>query len=184
MMLCFCGICIPVASLLPFLLFLLKPIYIFFKKLFGIPTEVPTIVTTDQNNIKRSDVVSGEGLETNLITISDSTHFADVQRGSHDRMIVKFTASWCKPCKRIEPHYQALSKVYPSITFATVDVDECSDLAAELGVVALPAFQFYRRGKLLGKMSGDNETTLTELLETHANNFGDDNCCNFKANSG
>eukprot|EP00252_Welwitschia_mirabilis_P011443 TRINITY_DN2569_c0_g3_i1.p1 TRINITY_DN2569_c0_g3~~TRINITY_DN2569_c0_g3_i1.p1 ORF type:complete len:109 (-),score=13.90 TRINITY_DN2569_c0_g3_i1:131-457(-) len=38
--------------------------------------------------------------------------------------IVVFTASWCGPCKTIEPYFAELSDKYPQMMFLVVDVDE------------------------------------------------------------
>jgi thioredoxin 1 len=44
-------------------------------------------------------------------------------------LIIKFSAEWCGPCKKIYPTYKAfMGKCPPNIIFADIDVDENIDL--------------------------------------------------------
>jgi thioredoxin 1 len=44
-------------------------------------------------------------------------------------LILKFGATWCGPCKRIEPLVHSwIEKLPDNIQFVTVDIDECFDL--------------------------------------------------------
>jgi len=42
-------------------------------------------------------------------------------------IVVDFTASWCKPCKKIAPFFEGLSKEYDGF-FVKVDVDEMDEV--------------------------------------------------------
>lgn len=39
-------------------------------------------------------------------------------------MVVDFSASWCGPCKMLEPFIKSLSAKYQEIDFIKIDVDE------------------------------------------------------------
>jgi thioredoxin-like negative regulator of GroEL len=70
------------------------------------------------------------------------------------KVVVKFGAEWCKPCKRIAPAYESMAAAYAgSCIFCVVDVDEVEDLALEYGASMLPTFQVC--GGLLRAGSGD-----------------------------
>lgn len=58
-------------------------------------------------------------------------------------------ATWCGPCKAIAPKVAQFSESYPQVKFYQIDVDEVSELAAELGIRAMPSFLFYKDGKRL-----------------------------------
>ena len=66
-------------------------------------------------------------------------------------LIVAFSASWCGPCKRVYPHFEALSKedAHQHALFAKVDVESAVQVAAEAGIEALPTFHAYHGSVLL-----------------------------------
>ncbi|TPP65135.1 Thioredoxin [Fasciola gigantica] len=39
-------------------------------------------------------------------------------------VVIDFYATWCGPCKEVEPVFAKFPKSYPSVTFAKIDVDE------------------------------------------------------------
>lgn len=55
--------------------------------------------------------------------------------------VVDFTATWCGPCKMISPIFESYSKVYPTVKFIKVDVDENDEITASAEVSAMPTFQ-------------------------------------------
>lgn len=80
-------------------------------------------------------------------------------------VICKFTAAWCKPCKKIEPHFAALAAASSASRFVTVDVDEVDEVAAAYKVMALPTFLALRNGKVVNSYSGSNHDKLQEFVE-------------------
>ena len=169
--------CIPLNALLPLVLFLFKPLYEYFQRWRGVPVQNDTNKATKGSTIS-DDKIAEPAIERKWIDVKDEENFIIITESSTpsfselkesaNGVVVKFTAAWCKPCKRIEPHFKTLSKEYSSVIFATVDVDECAEIAADHGVVGLPAFHFYKCGALLGKITGDNEQSLTELVQLHS----------------
>ncbi|GAW24022.1 hypothetical protein ANO14919_136010 [Xylariales sp. No.14919] len=58
-------------------------------------------------------------------------------------------ADWCPPCRAIAPVFSQLADshaVKGQLAFAKVNVDHVKDVAAELGVTAMPTFVFFRKG--------------------------------------
>lgn len=73
----------------------------------------------------------------------------------------KFTASWCKPCKLIQPTLETLSQKY---TICTVDVDTMTDLADELQIEQMPTILHYKNGMLYNSYSGSNTEKVQNLF--------------------
>ncbi|KKK18623.1 hypothetical protein ARAM_007588 [Aspergillus rambellii] len=48
-------------------------------------------------------------------------------------VVVDCFATWCGPCKAIAPKVEEFSNTYPDAKFYQIDVDELSEVAAELG---------------------------------------------------
>lgn len=85
-------------------------------------------------------------------------------------VLLKFTATWCKPCKAIQPLYEQLStdnnlKNSERMQFAMVDADELDEAASRYGVVALPTFVACHGGKVVGKYAGSDEDKLRDFVE-------------------
>ena len=48
-------------------------------------------------------------------------------------IIVKFTATWCKPCKKVKPQVDEwFNKLPPNIVIVEIDIDETMDLYVAL----------------------------------------------------
>ena len=97
----------------------------------------------------------------------DSTEQWQNRVNSPRQTVVKATASWCRPCKEIDPFYQSLAKKYDA-TFTRIDVDDLDDVAADLSVAMMPTFVVLDRdGKELGRVAGANEGKLEALIQEH-----------------
>lgn len=84
--------------------------------------------------------------------------------------VVKFTADWCSPCRKISPLYQKLSVLYRSkIRFIEVDVDHAHEISKHESVNAIPLFLFYDNGKLLNinVRGGDEESLISNVCLLH-----------------
>ena len=86
-------------------------------------------------------------------------------------IILKFTATWCGPCKKIKPFIEAKKKEYPNNIFIAVDVDNDHHqaLCNNFSVQAMPTFIFYRNGVLLHTLVGSNEIEIDAKLKELSN---------------
>ena len=84
-------------------------------------------------------------------------------------VLVKFCATWCGSCRRFVPTYEALPTQYPSVEFATVDVDGVQEVFnaqfAGCSRVSLPSFKHFKGGSEVGNfVSGADEAAIRKLL--------------------
>jgi thioredoxin 1 len=58
---------------------------------------------------------------------------------SEDKMkrVLRFTASWCQPCKTLAKNLESVNNVY-SIPIEVVDIDVYPDVAMEYGIRSVP----------------------------------------------
>lgn len=82
-------------------------------------------------------------------------------------VLVDFWATWCGPCKQFSPIFADVSQEFPGAVFATVDVDDCPDLADRFNVRGVPTVVAFRGGELVhaapGAMTG---VALRKLVST------------------
>lgn len=69
--------------------------------------------------------------------------------------LVDFYATWCAPCKKMEPYLDEISKdMQETVEVIRINADEHPDLLKELGIVALPVLKLYQANELIWEHSG------------------------------
>jgi thioredoxin 1 len=79
--------------------------------------------------------------------------------------LIDFFATWCGPCKNIAPKFEQLSKMFSSVTFLKVDVDESAELAEQFNIRAMPTFVFLHDGKVVKTIEGTDIRGISNTLE-------------------
>lgn len=87
--------------------------------------------------------------------------------------ILYFTASWCKPCLKIAPTFDELSKQYPEHDFVKIDIDENEEMSEDIKV--LPTFQFFMDDMKIDEFSGAHVEKLIETVEKYKKDVNENN---------
>jgi len=82
-------------------------------------------------------------------------------------VMVEFGATWCGPCKVVEPELQALAQEYAGrAKVVKVDIDQSPYLARQLGIQSVPTFLVFHQGRPVnGKAGALKKAQLAELIE-------------------
>jgi thioredoxin 1 len=80
-------------------------------------------------------------------------------------VVLKFSADWCGPCKRIAPEMEKLAEQNCDIAFCHIDVDESSDIAIEYNISAMPTIKFIKECKVAGEIVGADMSTIMKGVE-------------------
>ena len=80
-------------------------------------------------------------------------------------VLLKFSAEWCLPCKRIQPLFERISNENSHICFGHIDVDDVRDVCDTYIVNAMPTFILLKNGEEISRLEGGNETKLHEIIK-------------------
>lgn len=87
-------------------------------------------------------------------------------------MVADFYATWCPPCKELEPVLNSIAddpQWKGKVVFVRIDVDKFTELAQEYDVGGIPDVRFFYNGKMINKIVGladknDYINAIKELL--------------------
>ena len=94
----------------------------------------------------------------NLKNVAEYRKFIE----DHDFAIVDFYANWCGVCKEISPAFLELSKKYPMVNFAKVNVEKNEETAVFADVIPIPTFLYFKKGKQFREYHGKNPKELED----------------------
>jgi len=96
---------------------------------------------TESNEKSASETVIESGF--NKLTVDEYKALVN----SHELVLVDFFATWCGPCKEMEPHMKALKENYGNnVKVVKIDVDRNVEIAKELRITGMPTLKGYVNG--------------------------------------
>jgi len=69
------------------------------------------------------------------------------------KKVLRFTASWCNPCKQLAPIIESIETTVP-IEVVDVDTDEGSQLATKYGIRGVPSLVMVENGFATKSITG------------------------------
>lgn len=100
--------------------------------------------------------------------LTDKTFADAISKGD---VIVDFWASWCGPCKMMEPVLVDASEQMKTVKFCKVNIDDYPKLASANNIMSIPTLIMFRDGKQIGSVIGAlNSASLTKKIKTFTEN--------------
>ncbi len=105
-------------------------------------------------------------MSNNILTLDDS-NFDSVVTDSARPVLVDFYATWCAPCRKMEPILDSFATTESTrVVVGKVDIDTSPDLANRYNIRSLPTLVLFRGGKPTTQLTGvATSQKLTQLLE-------------------
>jgi thioredoxin 1 len=90
----------------------------------------------------------------NAIAVTDATFAQEIEQ-SKGLTLVDFSATWCPPCRLIEPILDEIAVTRRGeVKVATVDTDENTRTTARYQVRSAPTILFFKDGQLVDRLVG------------------------------
>ena len=109
-----------------------------------------------------------------ILTRQDFSQLFDENSEGDQLYIFKFSAVWCKPCKKIAPYIESkLQNINNNITFYNIDIEDAFDLYSYLKkmkvVTGIPALYLYKNNNSMlspeYSVSGTEKSEIDKLFE-------------------
>ncbi|WOL08860.1 hypothetical protein Cni_G17613 [Canna indica] len=88
---------------------------------------------------------------------------------SNKLMVIDFSASWCGPCRFIEPYFKEMATRFTGAVFFKIDVDQLRKVSNQWKVEAMPTFVLVKRGQEVGRVVGADKDELERTIQMHLN---------------
>ena len=86
---------------------------------------------------------------------ADDTNFDAQVTRSEQPVLVDFSATWCGPCKKLEPLVVQIADEYRGrLKVVRVDVDRAPLTAAKFAVMSVPTLLFFSGGQIKDQVLG------------------------------
>lgn len=103
------------------------------------------------------------------IELTDDNFKIEVLKETNQPVLVDFFATWCPPCKMLNPIIEELAKEFQGkIKIGKIDVDKNKQYAAQYKVQSIPMIILFKNGEVVETLMGlQSKEKLTELLNKH-----------------
>ncbi len=89
-----------------------------------------------------------------VINVDDSNFESEVVKSNHP-VLVDFSATWCGPCKKLEPVVEEIAGDYDGrLKVVKVDVDKAPNTAAKFAVLSVPTLLLFNEGQVRDQVTG------------------------------
>lgn len=87
----------------------------------------------------------------------DTSNFDNFMNGPGDVKVLRFWATWCRPCTALEPTYnEVAAEMSAQADFGEVDIDKAPEIAGAFGIRSVPTVVIMKNGRPVDMVVGLN----------------------------
>ena len=182
-MICFGGVCIPYTAVIPLLLMGVRWVLSKLHQYGLLPGFIADYMNLkqaahDQNKSSTSSPAANAkpcaceesrdaSAQPNTVKALKSEEQFNALLRKDEKFVVKFTANWCGPCKKIHPFYKQKCTEYKAYDFLTIDVDDFDAIASKYSIAMMPTFLILKGDSVIGTCRGSSKPELESFLDSH-----------------
>ena len=101
-----------------------------------------------------------------MAKLQNSEEFSQFVRDDAARIqIVVCTTEWSRVCRNLVKNIPDISDSYSNATFATVDIDKCSDVRRKHTVASVPTWLIFKNNELQAEISTTNQYLVDRKIK-------------------
>ena len=109
----------------------------------------------------------------NILYITENMDYQThvVNRSEDKLVVVKFSAPWCAPCRKIQPAFVEQAKQNLDCLFCELNIDEFEEVSDNESVSSIPCFIAYHNKVKIDKMNGASSDKLIQFIKECKDNI-------------
>ena len=103
------------------------------------------------------------------VSYISENNFQDEVLNSSLPVLVDFTATWCGPCKMVDPIIKQLADDWKDkVKVVKCDADQNQNILMQYGVMGIPTIMLFKGGKMVERVTGyQPKEKLVSKMITH-----------------
>ena len=141
---------------------LIIEIILFILLLIGI-TFIYNYLINKNNDQEMQEEVKEEQVE--IMEIKNVEQFEQEVINESKTVFIDFYATWCMPCRTMNPIIKEIAKEHKEVKVVKIDVDKNEELAIKYNVINIPTMLIMKNGEVTKTFVGivDKESIVKEL---------------------
>ncbi len=98
-----------------------------------------------------------------IVELNDDNFVENISTGV---VLVDFFATWCGPCKMIEPFISQVAKKMSDVKIFKVDVDKAVEIKEKYNIMSVPTLILFKDGQMIDvKMGFMDKSQIIEMIK-------------------
>ena len=97
-----------------------------------------------ENTLKKEKVEE----KVEIMEIKNMQQFEQEVMNEKGIVFIDFYATWCSPCKIMNPIIQEIAKEHKEVKFVKIDIDKNEEIAVKYNIMSIPTMFVMKNGKI------------------------------------